>query len=295
METHRGRTSSSDPSRRPAMPRPRRPPRSRRRCPTRASPVPVHASRPTRPDPLLIPPATRPVAGLPVLQRGVDGGDVGSCPGSADGLAAATGSAPALVPGCAGAGADGPGRGRDSRAEPGRFGSSAAGNGPPAPGSRRAPVPRPVPGRSTARSHAGQPRRSRPAVPPRRPRLLARLDRRAARAAVGAWPGPRAGRTRSSRPSPTPRRPTRSRSCPASPRPSASVAARSSVVPERLKSCDTCCTEPLVACDRTPSGDDPPVGVTATERRRPPSSSPPGRRSRLKVRFMAASRPAVLT
>ena len=42
------------------------------------------------------------------------------------------------------------------------------------------------------------------------------------------------------------------------------VAARSSVVPERLKSCDTCCTEPLVACDSTPSSDEPPVGVTAT-------------------------------
>ena len=39
------------------------------------------------------------------------------------------------------------------------------------------------------------------------------------------------------------------------------VAARSSVVPERLRSCDTCCTEPLVACDKTPA-EDPSVAVT---------------------------------
>ena len=62
------------------------------------------------------------------------------------------------------------------------------------------------------------------------------------------WPG------RSNCPSPTCRRRTR---CSTTETVS-NVAARSSVVPERLRSCDTCCTEPLVACDSTAGATIPP-------------------------------------
>jgi hypothetical protein len=56
------------------------------------------------------------------------------------------------------------------------------------------------------------------------------------------------------------------------------VAARSSVVPERLRSCGTCCTDPLVACESTPAADDP-AGQLADDLVIAEAADAPGARS----------------
>ena len=148
---------------------------------------------------------------------------------------------------------------------------SAFGNRPSSSKDRRAPWSQDRSNPIASRSHAGTTRRSPPA-PPRPPRSARPPNRWGRR-----WPASTPVLARSKPPPDDPSPDSISTTETVS-----SVAARSRVVPERLRSWDTCSTEPLVACDSTPAAE-PSVGVTPPPLRPPSEPALPGRRGRHEV------------